>query len=155
MHVHSSTRFVASCLRIFLGSQDYPQSIECCLLMPVQLYSAGATNREILFPLTHFMWTAKKAAPCYSTCTQPSTAKNSEQQVSISCISNSTHFNRTLWGISQVGTKRLYFQNLEFISAPDIFYITQTAMRFCYRKVFLYALCRIYILAFQTFILEF
>lgn len=26
MHVHSSTRFVASCLRIFLGSQDYPQS---------------------------------------------------------------------------------------------------------------------------------
>ncbi len=26
MHVLSSTRFVASCLRIFLGSQDYPQS---------------------------------------------------------------------------------------------------------------------------------
>lgn len=24
MHVHSSARFVASCLRIFLGSQDYP-----------------------------------------------------------------------------------------------------------------------------------
>lgn len=26
MHVHSSVRFVASCLRIFLGSQDYLQS---------------------------------------------------------------------------------------------------------------------------------